>query len=62
MGQEEVACHLVTIHNIAYQLTLMQSLRESIIEDKFVDFVINFMAKMYPTKDYPLWAINALGS
>lgn len=27
-----MACHLLTIHNIAYQLTLMRNIRESIME------------------------------
>lgn len=33
--REAVACHLLTIHNIAYQLTLMHRVRESIMEDRY---------------------------
>ena len=57
---EEAACHLMSVHNIAYQLNLMRKLRESIIEDRFVQFVQNFMRLQFPNKDYPEWAVNAL--
>ncbi|KNC78772.1 queuine tRNA-ribosyltransferase [Sphaeroforma arctica JP610] len=60
--KETVACHLVTIHNIAYQLTLMKTLRESIMEDRFPGFVRNFFADMYPDGKYPAWCIEALQS
>lgn len=60
--QETVACHLITIHNIAYQLNLMNTMRESIKQDKFPEFVQHFMKTQYPDKNYPQWAVDALQS
>lgn len=41
--KEAVACHLLTIHNIAYQLTLMRRVRESIMEDRYSQFFFLFL-------------------
>ncbi|KAL9989586.1 hypothetical protein ACROYT_G004150 [Oculina patagonica] len=62
LGREEVACHLLTIHNINYQMQLMRDLRESIKQDKFPEFVQGFMKRMFPDNNYPDWAKNALAS
>lgn len=62
LGREEVSCHLLTIHNIYYQMQLMRDIRESIKKDKFPEFVSNFMNRMYPDKAYPDWAREALSS
>ncbi|XP_031557109.1 queuine tRNA-ribosyltransferase catalytic subunit 1-like [Actinia tenebrosa] len=62
IGKESVACHLITIHNIYYQMQLMHDIRESIKQDKFPEFIRKFMSKMYPKSDYPLWAIESLKS
>ena len=59
---ETVACNLITIHNVSYQLHLMRTIRENIAKGTFVDFIFNFMDKMYPQKDYPSWAVEALKS
>ncbi|MBN3289331.1 TGT ribosyltransferase, partial [Polypterus senegalus] len=57
------AMHHITIHNIAYQLTLMRSVRQSIVEKRFPDFVRSFMSRMYSGKGgYPEWAVEALAS
>ncbi|XP_042908065.2 queuine tRNA-ribosyltransferase catalytic subunit 1 [Parasteatoda tepidariorum] len=58
--KETVACHLITTHNITYQMNLMKSIRESILEDKFPKFIEDFMLQMYPSKEYPRWAEDAL--
>ncbi|XP_055975869.1 queuine tRNA-ribosyltransferase catalytic subunit 1 isoform X1 [Sorex fumeus] len=57
------ALHHLTLHNIAYQLRLMSSIRASIVEKRFPDFVRDFMRTMYehPTL-YPTWATEALAS
>ncbi|XP_077326395.1 queuine tRNA-ribosyltransferase catalytic subunit 1 isoform X1 [Lithobates pipiens] len=53
--------HHITIHNIAYQLDLMRSVRESILKGHFPQFIQDFMKIMYGTKDkYPKWAVDAL--
>ncbi len=59
---ETVACNLLSIHNVAYQLRLMRAVRESILEGTFPPFVRNFMSAMYPDKIYPAWAVDALRS
>lgn len=73
--QEPLACDLVTIHNIHYQvmllyiellsnglvqLNLMKELRKSIEERKLPQFVQRFMDTLYPARDYPQWSIDAL--
>ncbi|KAL5011278.1 hypothetical protein ScPMuIL_009829 [Solemya velum] len=59
---EPVACSLLTVHNIAYQLRLMTFIRESIMEDKFPEFIQKFFSKLFPKGDYPTWAVEALQS
>jgi queuine tRNA-ribosyltransferase len=61
-GREAVGCHLLTVHNIAYQLRLMRNARQSIIDGRFPAFVQDFMAAMHPKGDYPAWAVEALES
>jgi len=60
--QETAACSLMTIHNVAYQLKLMQQIHESIIVDKFPEFVQLFFSTMFPQGNYPSWAKDALSS
>ncbi len=43
-----------------FQLNLMKNIRESIKQDKFPQFVNDFFHKMYPEKEYPKWAVEAL--
>ncbi|XP_055754175.1 queuine tRNA-ribosyltransferase catalytic subunit 1-like [Salvelinus fontinalis] len=60
---DTAAMHHITIHNISYQLTLMRSLRQSIIDGRFPDFVRAFMKRMFPSPEqYPGWAVDALGT
>lgn len=60
IGKEPVACHLITVHNISYQMNLMSCLRNSILQNRFPDFVQEFMLNLYPDKDYPSWSVDAL--
>ncbi|KAM4678264.1 LOW QUALITY PROTEIN: queuine tRNA-ribosyltransferase catalytic subunit 1 [Discoglossus pictus] len=60
---DTAAMHHITIHNIAYQLNLMRSVRESILQGRFPQFVQDFMKTMYGNRDkYPQWAVEALES
>ena len=60
-AKETVAAHLLTIHNVWYQLNLMREAREAIIADRFPAFVRTFFANLYPAREkYPSWAVNAL--
>eukprot|EP00056_Hartaetosiga_gracilis_P020119 m.17646 g.17646 ORF g.17646 m.17646 type:complete len:423 (+) comp8178_c0_seq2:61-1329(+) len=62
VGKTTVACHLLTVHNIAYQLQLMARARQSIIDQKFPQFVRKFMRDYHGDKEYPEWAVNAFNS
>ena len=60
-AKETVAAHLLTIHNVWYQLNLMREVRESIIEDRFPAYIRQFFGNLYADKkDYPSWAVDAL--
>lgn len=63
--RETVGCHLLTIHNIAFQLNLMRDARSSIIEGRFPEFLRKFFADWYGTRDiskYPTWIVHALSA
>ncbi|CAP67312.1 uncharacterized protein PODANS_1_23190 [Podospora anserina S mat+] len=60
-AKETVAAHLLTLHNVWYQLDLMRQAREAIIADQFPAFVKKFFVGLYPDgQNYPSWAVNAL--
>jgi queuine tRNA-ribosyltransferase len=40
----------------------MQSIRESILENRFAAFVVEFMCRIYPNGDYDEWVVEALAS
>ncbi|KAJ3435007.1 queuine tRNA-ribosyltransferase catalytic subunit 1 [Anaeramoeba flamelloides] len=65
--KETVGCHLLTIHNIRFQMRLMQRFRESIKNNKMPEFVRGFMKAQFKKKGekkitYPTWVIEALQS
>ena len=60
--KEPSACHLITVHNVCHQLRLMLRLRDAIIEDTLPAFIQGFMIGIFPDKQYPQWAVNALSS
>lgn len=62
MAVETVACHLLTVHNIAFQLKLMQDIRTSIANQSFPKFVKDYMNTLYSDKNYPEWILDALNS
>ena len=35
--RETTACHLLSVHNIAYQMRLMGQIRAAVMEDRYVD-------------------------
>ncbi|KAM4058993.1 queuine tRNA-ribosyltransferase domain-containing protein [Hirsutella rhossiliensis] len=60
-SKETIAAHVLTIHNVWYQLNLMKEIRESVIEDRFPDYIRHFFASLHANKtDYPEWAVEAL--
>jgi queuine tRNA-ribosyltransferase len=61
VSKETVAAHLLTLHNVWYQLDLMGRIRQAIIADRFPAFVQEFFAALYPdATGYPDWAVVAL--
>jgi len=58
---EIIACSLITIHNVAFQLQLMRDMRDAIEADKFPDFVKSYFDELYP-EEKPKWIVDALGS
>ncbi|XP_030021491.1 queuine tRNA-ribosyltransferase catalytic subunit [Manduca sexta] len=59
---ESVACHLISVHNIAFQMQLMKTMRENIENGTFPIFVKKFVSELYPDLKYPDWVINSLKS
>ncbi|KAI8375917.1 queuine tRNA-ribosyltransferase [Radiomyces spectabilis] len=61
--RDTVGCHLVSIHNVAFQLRLMREMREAITKDAFPAWIKQFFAGYFGDKArYPVWAVNALKS
>lgn len=51
----------LTMHNVHYLLSLMRSIRNAILEDRYPAFVRGFLLKMYGGLDeIPEWAVTAL--
>ncbi|KAK3687390.1 tRNA-guanine(15) transglycosylase-like protein [Podospora appendiculata] len=60
-AKETVSAHLLTLHNVWYQLNLMREAREAVIADKFPAFAHEFFDRLYPDRtSYPSWAVTAL--
>lgn len=60
-AKETVAAHLLTMHNVWYQLNLMKEAREAIIADRYPAFVREFFRNRHSDKEqYPSWAVDAL--
>ncbi len=57
---EPLGAQLVTYHNLAYMMRLMRTMRQSIIDDRFPQFVRGFIADQYPAGDVPVWVVDAL--
>ncbi|KAJ2497031.1 Queuine tRNA-ribosyltransferase catalytic subunit 1 [Coemansia sp. RSA 1972] len=59
--KETTGCHLVTVHNVAFQMRLMRDIRQAIVEDRYPQFVRSFI-KMRFGKTVPQWIVEALKS
>jgi queuine tRNA-ribosyltransferase len=61
-AKETVGAHLLTMHNVWYQLNLMRSVREAIVEDRFPEFLKQFFRDQHKgdKEKYPEWAVEAL--
>lgn len=61
-AKETVGAHLLTIHNVHHQLSLMRDIRDAIIEDRFPAFLKTFFRDYFDAdkSKYPDWAVEAL--
>jgi queuine tRNA-ribosyltransferase len=60
-AKETAGAHLLTMHNVHYQLNLMKQVRQAIIDDRYPAFLKRFFGKLYDKKSkYPGWAVTAL--
>lgn len=61
-SKETVGAHLLTLHNVHYQLELMRQARKAIIRDEYPEYVAQFFSDLYngDTTKYPSWAVQAL--
>ena len=60
--KEASGCALLTVHNVAFQLRLMTNIRQAITEDRFPQFIKNFLEENFPQKDFPQWTVDALSA
>ncbi|KAK9245036.1 tRNA-guanine(15) transglycosylase-like protein [Lipomyces tetrasporus] len=61
-AKETSGAHMLTLHNVHYQLNLMRSARQAIIRDEFPLFIKKFFATLHGgnKEKYPTWAVEAL--
>ncbi|XP_055606690.1 queuine tRNA-ribosyltransferase catalytic subunit-like [Uranotaenia lowii] len=59
---EPVACSIISIHNVAFQLKLMSDMRESIKSNTFPNFIQSYMKQRYPDGKVPKWIVEALAA
>lgn len=51
------------MHNVHYQLSLMNSIREAVLEDRYPAFIRKFFEDYYGSRvNAPKWAVDALRS
>ncbi|OQO05448.1 Queuine tRNA-ribosyltransferase catalytic subunit [Cryoendolithus antarcticus] len=61
-AKETVGAHLLSMHNVFYQLGLMKRIRQAILEDRYPELLKAYFRKLYAGEKskYPDWAIGAL--
>jgi tRNA-guanine transglycosylase len=62
VAKETVGAHLITMHNVCYQLELMRNVRKAIVEDRYPAFLKQFFHDLHggEKSKYPEWAVDAL--
>ncbi|CAM6105480.1 unnamed protein product [Calypogeia fissa] len=58
--KEALGSQLVSYHNIAYMMKLSKDLHTSILENRFPEFVQNFLKLQFPVGDVPVWVRDAM--
>ena len=61
-NRNSVACQLLTIHNLRFQMRFMEQIRAAIIEQRFKEFIWKVLKYHYgdSVNDYPNWILKAL--
>lgn len=54
--------YLIFFFLFFFQMRLMRSIRESIKQNRFPEFVKDFMRINYPDGQFPLWIVESLSS
>jgi queuine tRNA-ribosyltransferase len=57
--KDSTGAMLLSYHNVHFMMQLMKNIREAIIDQRFPEFVRDFMHRMYP-EEVPEWVVNAL--
>jgi queuine tRNA-ribosyltransferase len=57
---ESIGCQLVTVHNLAYMLRLVRTMRAAIVEGTYAAYVNDFLQLQFPDGSYPQWVRDAL--
>ncbi|ESO05523.1 hypothetical protein HELRODRAFT_111078 [Helobdella robusta] len=60
--QHAVFASLITIHNVTHHMKLMAKVRESILKDRFPEFVDGYINSQVKRSSTPKWVIDALAS
>lgn len=55
-----VATSLITQHNIAYMMSLVRSMRQAILEDRYAAFAKDFVRDQFRDENVPTWVADAL--
>lgn len=61
-AKETAGAHMLTIHNVAYLLRLMDSARRAVVADRYPEFLKQTFAAWYDgdKSRFPAWAVDAL--
>ena len=61
-AKETAGAHMLTMHNVAYLLTLMNAARTAVVEDKYPAFLKKTFSDWYAgdKSKFPVWAVDAL--
>ncbi|KAK2067617.1 hypothetical protein P8C59_001340 [Phyllachora maydis] len=60
-SKETVGAHLLTLHNVWFQMHLMSDVRNAIMADRYPAFLKQFFTSFYGAKQsFPSWAVDAL--
>ncbi|RVW17808.1 Queuine tRNA-ribosyltransferase catalytic subunit 1 [Vitis vinifera] len=58
--KDAMGSQLLSYHNLYYMMKLSRDLHSSIIQERFPEFVCEFLQKMFPKGDVPEWVCNAM--